>query len=72
MTVSIGEEKLLDEFCDFLSAEWGGTRPHSYLAPNRGRSSAWSQSLPGGLWSAVGLKDALGQRNWFVILCGQA
>jgi hypothetical protein len=53
---TIGEDQQLDDFCDFLSAEWKGTRPHSYLVPNRGKSSVWSQSLPGGVWSAVGLK----------------
>ena len=33
MTPTIGEDKPLDDFCDFLSAEWGGTRRHSYLVP---------------------------------------
>jgi hypothetical protein len=53
------EDKQLDDLCDFLSVEWRGTRRHSYLVPNREKSSAWSQSLLDGVWSAVGLKDAL-------------
>jgi hypothetical protein len=64
VTPTIGEDKQLDDFCDFLSAEWKGIRPHSYLVPNRGKSSAWCQSLPGGVWSAVGLQDALCKYNW--------
>jgi hypothetical protein len=64
VTPIIGEDKQLNDFCNFLSAEWSGARRHSYLVPNRGKSAAWSQSLPDGVWSAVGLSDALCQYNW--------
>jgi hypothetical protein len=64
VTTIIGKDKQFDDFCHFVSAEWRGTRRHSYLVPNKGKSSAWSQSLPNGVWSAVGLKDALCQYNW--------
>lgn len=54
-----------DQFCEFLSSEWRGTRPHSYRVPNSGKSAAWSRTLdPMGRWSAKGLQDAMLKYSW--------